>query len=380
MKKLLLLITALTIPAFLGCSTSENITGNIDETHTGVVSSANITLNDTTFGVGDSIKAGVNYNTTEEIDLSKLNYYWEVLQDGIILDTYYEIDALTFIPQNPGIYQFNLELEYENDTTSTTVFIVVIEKEIIIDGSNNQLYTQYTKQLPGSYIGTVTTPWEGAEEIVFQIDEKGSYSAYNYKTDRVPAFYYGFDEDHNSKKMKLTDITASDEGLGEITLYYGYGSTTTDEVRHFHFNSTNDSLFFEVWRDGKYGPLEVALKRTDAEKLPPRPLPTPTIELVGENDIDYMNGYRDSVVVTLAVEGDYAMAYQIVENPNEEDSFSYIDDPELLWSDSNETFTYSDAFTLYPEQTNSFILCRATAPGKIGGVNLMPVWISNSSK
>lgn len=379
MKKLILLITALTALAFIGCSASGNVAGNIDETHTGVVSEASITLNATSFDVGDSITAGVDYTTTEEIDSSKLNYYWEVLQDGTLLDAFSEIDVMTFIPQAPGVYQFKLDVEYENNKTSTTVYIVVIEKLIIIDGTNDQLYTEYTTLLPGSYIGTSTTSWEGVEEIVFQIDEQGTYTAYNYKTESVPALYYGTDDDHPSKVMKLNDITASKEGVGEITLVYGSGTTTTDEVRHFHFNSTNDSLFFEVWRGGTYGPIEIALKRTVAESLPPRPVPTPTIDLVGEGNTVSEFGYLDSVVISFAVEGDYPIAYQLIENP-EGDSYTYSGDPNRLWSDSTETFTYNGAFTLYPEHTNSLLLFRAIVPDKIGGVGLMPIWIRKSSK
>jgi hypothetical protein len=120
-----------------------------------------------------------------------------------------------------------------------------------------------------TWTGCVTTPWTPMYQVTFELREDGSYSA---STDEVLdgtemiALYYGMDDDSPAKTYALTDIQASGLGIGEIDVVFDVGSVDVgsvvrDELRNVRL--MGDTLEFEMFHFGRYGPLTYQLRRVE---------------------------------------------------------------------------------------------------------------------
>ena len=107
--------------------------------------------------------------------------------------------------------------------------------------------------------------------IVFKLDSNGHYSAYNPEPNSTSALYYGTDEDSDNKNFHLEDILANGTGVGKITIQFDVGTTNVDQISNLKFNSTYDTLSFNMWHHNQYGPLEFLLVRTQESLLPLMP-------------------------------------------------------------------------------------------------------------
>jgi hypothetical protein len=122
-------------------------------------------------------------------------------------------------------------------------------------------YEELTAGVLGTWHGCVSTPWTPMYEVTFTFNADGTYSATTHEElDGVQmiALYYGSDEDSPLKKYAITDFQASRLGAGEIDIYFAKG-TLRDSLRNVRL--MGDNLEFEMFHQGRYGPLTFQLSR-----------------------------------------------------------------------------------------------------------------------
>jgi hypothetical protein len=262
-------------------------------------------------------------------------------------------------------------------TTIDTVYLAYSG----IDTLLNQTFHETETRLSGAYSGIVTTPWQPPCAVAMTIDSIGHYSAYNTETRDAPALYYGFDTDDPSKKISLVQINANGGISGHIVLIHYGGSTTTEEIREMRFNSGFDSLNFEMWHSGIYGPVQVSLRRIPVGSLPPRPLPTPAITVIGKlSEVKFAGAlsesFEDSVSVSITVEGGYTIIYQVIDPPLDFPYNSCLGEfPTIgIWSNDAPIQTYGGPFIISGKSIDKLVLARAkdgNAPGGVKGYRII---------
>lgn len=331
----------------------------------------NIDLNNYDIETGDTIICISDIAYTGDLDTSQLSYSWIIYSEKNIDTVESSSDFALFIPPEKGSYYIDLTVSYDNESVTSSIIVIVVEKQIVIDDSGDSTYTTFLANLPGNYIGISCTNYDTVY-IAFSVDENGHFSAYNYRSQYESAFA-GTDEDHSHKKMTIYDINSAKMGSGEIRDFGWYDDVMRYKFNNLYFSNDFDSLFFRLDDDRVY--REIQLQRVDS--LPPRPLPTPKLREFGEHDSMSVPTYKDSVQFEFYVEGDYAIEYQFLPNPEGMGNVMLYK-PEQHWDNSRETFTYSERFTVKSEYDSYHILFRATAPGRVGGVESMYIFIEDT--
>lgn len=367
MKKIKVLIVIAAV--FLThCGNNEILVNDYDKPG---ISSAEINGDCDFVAAGDSVDLTASFTSTGDVDSTEISFSWTVLRNEENILSAYDKNLSSWIPEEPGTYKIVLDVDYEGKTTRTILILIVQQKIVYVDDSTQQkLYGEYEKKLPGHYVGTVTTPWVHPYTVALHIDSTGHYSCYNVDTDRMPALYYGTDDDDPRKQIKLTDIRADSKAVGDIVIVFGIGTTNTDDIKDLCFSENYDSLYFNIWHHGKYGPLEAKLKRVDPAQVPPRPLPTPEINMTGER---VQTGYEwyDSVTVSFSAPEEYEIIYQVI--PSSGSSLGIINND--LWNEDLEFSVYDGPFTINEANVNRIILTRSRKNGRMSGVNAQSVEI-----
>ena len=130
--------------------------------------------------------------------------------------------------------------------------------------ANAQVHVENTpatiqRQMVGKWHGTVTTPWTPVYEVDIEFFANGQYSAHK-TTGTNTAFYYGVDDDSPSKTIEIRSLDAAGAN-GKIVIYFWSGNTSIGDLRTIKFSNNNNSLNFEFWHRGQYGPVKFALER-----------------------------------------------------------------------------------------------------------------------
>jgi len=129
--------------------------------------------------------------------------------------------------------------------------------------------SDYNSKLEGKWIGSVSAPWALPYNIEMEIFSNGTYSAraissYKYLSGEevlYPAFYYGTDDDSDSKTIEINDLYATGKAKGEIVIFFDPYTTNTGELRNVSFYNDYNTLQFEFWHRGEFGPLKYTLMR-----------------------------------------------------------------------------------------------------------------------
>ncbi len=365
-----------TIAAIISLSSCSEDSGIITPTRSNEseIKSSSISLqslNGSQISVGDTVNCYGTFEGDTEIDAESISYFWTIKQNDAIIGSFTGENLSSFIPDKAGTYTVDLELNYNGDVTKSTLIVVVVEKEVIIDNSEDQEFTTITNNLPGSYIGTVTTPWTEPYPIAFTINDDGSYSAYNTESDHLPALYYGTDADNSEKQIALTDLTASGAATGEITVYFDAGTTNFDQIRNLRFSDSYEELNFDMWHHNKYGPVEVSLSRTSLDDLPPRPLPTPEITFVDSIlPMVWPTAFQDSATIAISSSSSATIEYQIVPLSESISGYHPLGNPAQLWSETATVHEYTGEFTLDGPLEESLLLARVRDSDRVSGIDV----------
>lgn len=111
----------------------------------------------------------------------------------------------------------------------------------------------------GDWTGTVSNPWENSHQVKITFTADGHYS--DACDGNCTAFYYGADGSSPYKTYKLFDVNTAGEVLGEIAIVFSGTTTTVDDIKHLTFSADLQTLHFEVWHLGTYGPITFDLRR-----------------------------------------------------------------------------------------------------------------------
>lgn len=111
----------------------------------------------------------------------------------------------------------------------------------------------------GDWTGTVSNPWENSHQVKISFTADGHYS--DACDGNCTAFYYGDDGSSPYKTYKLVDVNTAGEVLGDIVIVFSGTTTTVDDIKHMVFSPDLQTLHFEVWHLGTYGPVTFDLKR-----------------------------------------------------------------------------------------------------------------------
>jgi hypothetical protein len=251
-----------------------------------------------------------------------------------------------------------------------------------------------SENLPGTYTGTVTTPWAPRYDIAFIIDSTGHYSAYNTTTADVPAIdpavidsidnpsiypltadlpalYYGIDSDDPRKKIALANIQANGGISGSIQVWWGprlfeYGPSSfiLKEISELRFNSMFDTLTFQMWNTVQSDPVQISLHRIQADSLPRRPFQRPKILIDSFHDtVRSDQVYLDSIKITITSVDSLPIIYQFVNYPKDGILFFYENFPadNRLWRDDLPSQTYTGPFIVNRKGTDQVILAKVKA-------------------
>ena len=236
----------------------------------GVLQSAQVQGSFESLAVGDSIEFSAGFTSTGDIDTSLVRFAWRLAgSDSVFMDLS-ESEVAKLIPKQPGTYKLYLDVSYGGKTVSALIIFVVTEKIVFVDSSRAAQLKTFNEKLPGHYVGTVTTPWIPPYEIAMIFRADGSYSAYTTDSSDTPAFYNGMDADDPGKIWSLEDVRADGNAIGKIIVVFDMGSTVADEIESMRFDPDFKELRFSLVHLNQYGPIDVSLRRIDADSLPPR--------------------------------------------------------------------------------------------------------------
>ena len=127
------------------------------------------------------------------------------------------------------------------------------------------LLEQYRKNIVGRWTGVAAYPWIDPCNVDVTFRDNGTYSARNLSGDPLrPAFYYGTDDDSESKAYSLEDVGADGRASGHIVIYFGGGpgNTNTDDLVNIEFSDNCQSLRFDFYHRVTYGPVSFSLHRS----------------------------------------------------------------------------------------------------------------------
>lgn len=265
---LIRLVALCMVSAFL-CA-CEKAASTQPEPKDGDLQSAQVKGSFESLAVGDSIELSAGFSSTGPIDFSLVRFAWRLAGSDSILKNLSESDIAKLIPKEPGRYTLYLDISYGEKTVSALIIFVVTEKIVFVDSSRIAHLRTYQEKLPGHYVGTVTTPWIPPYEIAMVFRADGTYSAYTTDTSSSPALYNGMDADDPGKTWSLEDVTASGNAVGKIIVVFDVGTTAEDDIESMRFDPDFNGLRFSIYHFGEYGPIRVALRRIDADSLPPR--------------------------------------------------------------------------------------------------------------
>lgn len=138
-------------------------------------------------------------------------------------------------------------------------------------GTASTSYEAVKAGMVGQWIGCVTTPtqWKHVPYLV-SIDFKsdGTYSAKQISNimgasdgGKLPAFYYGTDEDNPAKVYTIDDYQDNGFSVGTISIYFDVGSTNVGGLRNIKL--TGNTLSFDFWHRNSYGPIQYRLVRVN---------------------------------------------------------------------------------------------------------------------
>jgi len=114
----------------------------------------------------------------------------------------------------------------------------------------------------GTWEGCVSTPWTLPYYVTMKFNEDGTYSAVTKEIlDDVPmnAMYYGTQDDSPEKTYTIMNFQASKLGLGEIHIVFSPGDIAIGKLENIRL--MGDSLSFDFYHLGEYGPLTFRLHR-----------------------------------------------------------------------------------------------------------------------
>jgi hypothetical protein len=225
----------------------------------GALVSARLEAPGESLSVDEAIRLEAKAVFSGEIDSANLKVSWSISKDGE--QVFSKANAqriLDWIPAEPGLYSAHAKVEYGEKTLEVYVLVIVTGG----GGDAAQLDAIRTKAV-GKWQGTVTTPWVPAYGIEMELREDGSYSAHRIPpvdSFAVPAMYYGVDEDSPLKTWSLDDVKSNGDASGWLQIFFE-PTTTTDEIRHLRVGADGETLAFEMWHFGQYGPVKFALTR-----------------------------------------------------------------------------------------------------------------------
>lgn len=240
------------------------------EPRDGDLQSAQVKGSFESLAVGDSIELSAGFTSTGTIDTSLIRFAWRLAGSDSGFMNLSESEIAKLIPKEPGKYTLYLDISYEGKTVSALIIFVVTEKIVFVDSSRIAQLKTFKEKVPGHYVGTVTTPWIPPYEIAMIFRADGSYTAYTTDTSGSPALYNGMDADDSGKVWSLEDVTADGNAVGKITIVFDGGTTVADEIESMRFDPDFKELRFSLVHLNQFGPMEVALRRVDADSLPPQ--------------------------------------------------------------------------------------------------------------
>lgn len=259
MRKLLLACLSL---AWIGCQEDPALSGpEKPDTKSGSLVSARLDAPAESLAVNETVRLEPQLVFAGEVDTGKVRFNWSITRDGKPVPIGEAAKRiLDWIPSKPGTYSARLTVEYGDKTVEIYVIVVISAS----GGDEAKRLAEIRKGMLGSWKGTVTTPWVAPYTVDMELRGDGTYSARNLTPDpdfRVPALYYGTDEDQANKVWLIDDLKANGDATGEIHVSFGEGNAVRDEIRHLRVSADGSRLSFEMWHFGTYGPVAFELTR-----------------------------------------------------------------------------------------------------------------------
>jgi hypothetical protein len=261
---MLIRTAALCLAFFFLCACDKTVSTQ-PEPRDGVLQSAQVKGSFESLAVGDSLELSAGFTCTGSIDTSLVRFAWKLAGSDSGFMNLSESEMAKLIPKEPGKYTLYLDVTYEGKTVSALIIFVVTERIVFVDSSRSARLLTFKEKLPGHYVGTVTTPWIPPYEIAMVFRADGSYSAHAMDTSGSSALYYGMDADDSGKTWSLEDVTAAGNAVGKITIVFDVGTTIKDDIESMTFDPDFKKLRFSVFHLDLYGPIEVALRRVEAD-------------------------------------------------------------------------------------------------------------------
>lgn len=127
----------------------------------------------------------------------------------------------------------------------------------------NLTIDDYNAQIVGTWIGHVITPWTPAYNVEVTFYENGKYSARSLMPAISKAFYYGSDEDSDSKTYEIYDVYSNGKAKARIICYFWPGNTNTSSLDFIKFSNNFKNLSFEYWHRDEHGPVKFTLTKVE---------------------------------------------------------------------------------------------------------------------
>jgi hypothetical protein len=179
---------------------------------------------------------------------------WQILDDAnqkVAILPKVSDTVIRWVPKHAGDYRIIAKAFYDNNNTVTVNAQVYVQNK---PSSSQNL-------MVGKWQGIVTTPWVAPYKVKMEFFNNGQYSAKNIDSViKLPALYYGTDKDSTIKTYEVISLDARGAN-GRIVVLFEQGTKTIDDLKAINLSNNNDSLKFELWHSGIYGPVKYRLGR-----------------------------------------------------------------------------------------------------------------------
>ncbi len=201
--------------------------------------------------------------TWEPTDDKEINIQLSVGSYEILIKHISEKDGITFIFEETSSFQIRPSVITVIKITPGAVGFIEIDTEAVVTEPVIEELTDLEKiqeSFIGNWVGTVTTPWIDPYSVEVEFKSNGTYSARNTSSNG-PAFYYGSDDDSESKTYQIYDLYANGQAIANITLYFWPGNVNYSKLDFIELSDNNNKLVFEYWHRSEYGPVTFELTR-----------------------------------------------------------------------------------------------------------------------